>query len=82
MIDEVEYLNIIALVPRPEDDFLELFNPLSCACIGICAKMIYTIYSAEVEPFMFFVSIIQLCVQSIPKINASAWKVEILKIRL
>jgi len=79
-LDDAVYLDIVSLIPRLEDDFLELFDPLSCARIGICAEVIYTLYSIEVKAFVLFISVIQLSVQNIPKIDASAWEVEILKL--
>jgi hypothetical protein len=69
--------DIVALVSAFEDDFLELFDPLTGTCGGVGTEMVDSVHGVEVESFVLFIFVVHLCVQSVPQINVSTWEIQV-----
>jgi hypothetical protein len=77
-VSVVGYFDVVALVSAFEEDFLELFDPLTGTCGGIGSEMVDSVHGVEVESFVLFIFVVHLCVQGVSQINVSTGEIQVL----
>ena len=76
------YFDVVALVSAFEDDFLELFDPLTGTCSGVGTEMVDSVHGVQIESFVLFIFVVHLCVQGVPQINVSTWEIQVLTLAI